>query len=180
MMKMAVLGDAETVARKAATVIAAEARDAVFARGRFIVAFSGGHTPGLMLRALTLQAVPWEGVHVVQVDERVAPARHPDRNLTHLRESLLAHAPLRPEQIHAMPVEEEDLIAAARRRRVDSGRPGAPGSGTDMLADRAAANRLGASWGIWNIQTYRFRPIPLSISPLKGENNRASSSSMGG
>ena len=29
----------------------------------------------------------------------------PDRNLTHLRESLLEHAPLRPEQIHAMPVE---------------------------------------------------------------------------
>jgi 6-phosphogluconolactonase len=41
----------------------------------------------------------------VQVDERVAPAGDPDRNLTHLCESLLAHAPLRPEQIHAMPVE---------------------------------------------------------------------------
>ena len=33
----------------------------------------------------------------------------PDRNLTHLRESLLEHAPLRPEQIHAMPVEAPDL-----------------------------------------------------------------------
>jgi 6-phosphogluconolactonase len=52
---------------------------------------------------------------VVQVDERVAPAGHPDRNLTHLRESLLAQAPLRPEQIHAMPVEEEDLAAGAAR-----------------------------------------------------------------
>ena len=42
---------------------------------------------------------------MLQVDERVAPAGDPDRNLTHLRESLLAHAPLRPEQVHAMPVE---------------------------------------------------------------------------
>ena len=52
-------------------------------------------------------------MHVVQVDERVAPAGDPDRNLTHLRESLLEHAPLPPEQIHAMPVEEKDLEAAA-------------------------------------------------------------------
>jgi 6-phosphogluconolactonase len=53
-------------------------------------------------------------MHVVQVDERIAPAGDPDRNLTHLRESLLSHAPLPPAQIHAMPVEESDLEAAAR------------------------------------------------------------------
>ena len=53
-------------------------------------------------------------MHVVQVDERIAPAGDPDRNLTHLRESLLEHAPLPPEHIHAMPVEEADLEAAAR------------------------------------------------------------------
>jgi 6-phosphogluconolactonase len=52
-------------------------------------------------------------VQIVQVDERVAPAGDPDRNLTHLRESLLSHAPLRSEQIHAMPVESPDLGAAA-------------------------------------------------------------------
>src|SRR5207302_8686569 len=34
-------------------------------------------------------------------------------NLTHLRESLLTRVPLRPEQIHAMPVESPDLEAAA-------------------------------------------------------------------
>lgn len=49
------------------------------------------------------------------MDERLAPAGDPDRNLTHLRESLLEHAPLRPEQLYAMPVEEKDLDAAARR-----------------------------------------------------------------
>jgi 6-phosphogluconolactonase len=50
---------------------------------------------------------------VFQVDERVAPAGHADRNLTHLRESLLEHAPLCPEQILAMPVEVVDLDRAA-------------------------------------------------------------------
>jgi 6-phosphogluconolactonase len=68
-----------------------------------------------MLRALASEKVSWESVHVVQVDERVAPAGDPDRNLTHLHESLLEHAPLRREQIHAMPVESPDLEAAAKR-----------------------------------------------------------------
>ena len=37
----------------------------------------------------------------------------PDRNFTHLRESLSERAPLRPEQIHDMPVEAPDLGLAA-------------------------------------------------------------------
>jgi 6-phosphogluconolactonase len=113
-MKVEVLADDKAVARKAATIIAAEARDAVVERGRFVLALSGGHTPWLMLRALAGEKVPWEELQIVQVDERVAPAGHPDRNLTHLRESLLTRVPLRPEQIHAMPVEAPDLGAAAK------------------------------------------------------------------
>lgn len=114
-MRIQVLNDADTVAREGAKIIAAEARDAVAARGRFIMAVSGGHTPWKMLRALASENVPWKGVHLVQVDERIAPAGDPDRNLTHLRETLLEHSPLGEEQIHAMPVEEADLEGAARR-----------------------------------------------------------------
>jgi len=114
-MRIEALADADSVARAGAAFTAAEARAAVAARGRFIVAFSGGHTPWQMLSALADEQIPWAGVHVVQVDERVAPAGDPDRNLTHLRESLLAKCPLRPEQIHPMPVEAADLEAASRR-----------------------------------------------------------------
>ena len=114
-MQTQVLADADAVAKGAAKVIAAEATAAVAARGRFVMAVSGGRTPWQMLRALSDESVPWEEVQVVQVDERVAPAGDPDRNLTHLRESLLEHAPLPPGQIHAMPVEENDLEAAAAR-----------------------------------------------------------------
>jgi hypothetical protein len=62
---------------------------------------------------LAAEDVPWRGFHVFQVDERVAPAGDPDSNLTHLRESLLSHAPLPPGNIHAMHVERDDLEAAA-------------------------------------------------------------------
>jgi 6-phosphogluconolactonase len=112
-MEIEVLADADAVAGRAAAFIASEARLAVASRGRFVVAVSGGHTPWQMLRALAAEDVPWKSVHVVQVDERVAPAGDPDRNLTHLRQSLLAHAPLPAEQIHAMAVESSDLEAAA-------------------------------------------------------------------
>ena len=112
-MNIQVLADADAVAREAAKFIATEARAAVAARGRFIMAVSGGKTPWQMLRDLADEEVPWKNVHVVQVDERIAPTGDPDRNLTHLRESLLSHAPLPPGQIYAMPVEENDLETAA-------------------------------------------------------------------
>jgi 6-phosphogluconolactonase len=114
-MKIEVFADADAVALAAAKLIAREARDAVATRGKFVMAVSGGKTPWAMLRDLAKEDVPWKGVHVVQVDERVAPEGDPDRNLTHLRESLLEHAPLPPEQIHAMPVEATDLQAACAR-----------------------------------------------------------------
>ena len=90
-MKIEVLANPDAVAQKAAQFIAAEARTAAAARGRFVFAVSGGHT------------------------ERIAPSGDPDRNLTHLRESLLAHAPLPTENIHPMPVEASDLEAVARQ-----------------------------------------------------------------
>lgn len=113
-MEIEVLNDAEAVARQAAAVIAADARAAVDSRGRFVFAVSGGRTPWLMLRFLAEEVVPWKNVHLVQVDERVAPAGHADRNLTHLREILLARVALRDEQVHAMPVESPNMEAAAR------------------------------------------------------------------
>lgn len=112
-MNLEVLADAGAVARKAATFIAAEARASVAARGRFVMAVSGGQTPWAMLRVLANLDVPWDKVHIFQTDERVAPAGHPDRNLTHLRASLLEHAPPAADRIHPMPVEASDLEAAA-------------------------------------------------------------------
>jgi len=114
-MKIEIYTDANAVALEAGKLIAKAAQEAVKARGKFLLAVSGGKTPWIMLRDLAHEDLPWTGVHVFQVDERVAPEGDPDRNLTHLRESLLLHAPLRPEQIYAMPVEAEDLEAACKQ-----------------------------------------------------------------
>ena len=114
-MTLEVLPDPQSTAERAAAIIAADARAAVAVRGKFAMAVSGGHTPWVMLRALANEDVPWAAVQVFQVDERVAPDGDPDRNLTHLHESLLAHAPIKREQIHAMPVTLPDLDAAAKQ-----------------------------------------------------------------
>lgn len=113
-MKIEVYGDDQAVSQKAALVIADDVRDAVAARGRFVMALSGGHTPWMMLRVLADLELPWDKMHIVQVDERIAPAGDTDRNLTHLREALSTHAALPPDHIHPMPVEAPDLAQAAR------------------------------------------------------------------
>ena len=112
-MKIDVYTDDHGVARKAAAIIADAARVAATSRGRFIMAVSGGHTPWLMLRTLADDELPWQHVQVFQVDERVAPVGDPDRNLAHLRASLLDRVPLPADHIHAMPVEAADLDLAA-------------------------------------------------------------------
>jgi 6-phosphogluconolactonase len=114
-LKVEVLPDSASVARRAARFVAAEARAAVAAHGRFALAVSGGRTPWQMLQALAGEDVPWNAVHLFQVDERVAPAGDPDRNLTHIETSLLPKAPLPSAQLHAMPVDDPALPEAAAR-----------------------------------------------------------------
>jgi 6-phosphogluconolactonase len=114
-MKTEILVDAGAVAERAAQCIAAAARAAVRERGRFSLALSGGRTPWLMLRALAAHDLPWTAVHLFQADERVAPSGDAERNLTPIQQTLLAHVPLSAAQVHAMPVTDADLDAAARR-----------------------------------------------------------------
>ena len=64
------------------------------------------------VRGAAEHELPWSETAIFQVDERVAPAGDPDRNLTHLQASLPASADA---EIHPMPVEDEDLEAAAER-----------------------------------------------------------------
>jgi 6-phosphogluconolactonase len=107
--ELEVSADAGAIASKAAGYVAGRARAVAAANGRFTFAVSGGHTPWAMFSALAGEDMPWQQVHLYQVDERVAPAGDPDRNLTHLRESLGSA----PATVHPMAVNDPDLAAAA-------------------------------------------------------------------
>jgi 6-phosphogluconolactonase len=106
-LELEVCPDAETAVERVASLIAERARAT---EDRFSLALSGGSIAADLSRALGEQEIPWERVDVYQVDERVAPPGHPDRNLTGLISELPAGA---RRDLHAMPVENDDLEAAA-------------------------------------------------------------------
>jgi 6-phosphogluconolactonase len=114
-MKLEVAKDAEAAARLAALFVAHCVRQAAVVRGQAHVAFSGGTTPRRMLEYLSKEDLPWESLHVFQVDERVAPDGDERRNLTLLRKYLVEDGFLRPAQLHAMPVGADDVESAARQ-----------------------------------------------------------------
>jgi 6-phosphogluconolactonase len=115
-MNIEILDDAEAAARRGAEHIAEAMREAVAARGRFVLAVSGGKEPWPMYRQLASMDLPWDKLFVVQVDERVAPRGHAERNFTPLEATLLQPTGMPKENVEPMPVEEsEDLeIGAAR------------------------------------------------------------------
>jgi 6-phosphogluconolactonase len=107
--------DAAAVAEQAAQWIARQVRQTVQRDSRCVLALSGGTTPQAMFAALADADVPWNAVHVVQVDERLAPLGDESRNLTHLQHDLLDRIPLPRKQVYRMPAEADDPVAAARR-----------------------------------------------------------------
>jgi 6-phosphogluconolactonase len=110
-VKLDVQPDAGLAAQRGAELIAEAAEAAIDSRGSFSIAASGGTDPWEMYRRLGWLEPDWERVQVLQVDERVAPDGDPDRNLTHLLESLPAAARRR---VRPMPVTDPDLDDAAR------------------------------------------------------------------
>lgn len=118
-IRVEVLADEDAVSQRGAAEIAAAARAAVTARGRFAFAVSGGRTPWRMLAQLADEpAVPWQQVHVFQVDERIAPAGDPARNWIPLEDALLTRVPLPPGNAHPIAVDrctgDADLAVTAR------------------------------------------------------------------
>jgi 6-phosphogluconolactonase len=107
-LKAEVVADAEAAARRGAELIAG----AITEGGARTLAVSGGRAPWRMFELLGERDLDWSSVTIFQVDERIAPDGDPDRNLTHLRESLPAEAFGR---VRPMPVTDPDPDAAAER-----------------------------------------------------------------
>ena len=149
--------NAEDVAQHAAAFVAGRFLEAVADRGRFLFAVSGGTTPWRMLEILAEKDLPWSHLHLFQVDERVVPASDPARNLALLMTRFVEKVTIPAAQIYAMPVEAEDLDAAAQEytsalRRVAGAPPvldlvqlglGTDGHTASLVPDDAALNAAG-------------------------------------
>jgi 6-phosphogluconolactonase len=110
--RLEVLDDADAVHRRGAEIIAEAIKTDLSERGLCALAVSGGRDPWPMFSQLEEFELDWREIEIFQVDERVAPAGSPERNLTHLVESLSigAQGSIRP-----MPITDDDLEAAADR-----------------------------------------------------------------
>jgi 6-phosphogluconolactonase len=110
--ELVVSPDLETLSREAARrfLTLAQACDP------FSVALAGGSTPRRLYETLAAapfrEQVPWERVHVFWGDERAVPPEHPGSNYRMARETLLAHVPLPPHNVHRVRGELEPGDAA--------------------------------------------------------------------
>jgi 6-phosphogluconolactonase len=93
--------------------------DAVAARGRALIALTGGGTGIALLEHVRENgdAIDWSKVRVFFGDERYVPEDDDERNEKQAREALLDHVDIPAANIHAMPASDgefgDDLDAAA-------------------------------------------------------------------
>ncbi|MGD9995379.1 MAG: 6-phosphogluconolactonase [Ilumatobacteraceae bacterium] len=106
--RIEVTNDPERAATLAAEIIAGRLRSALGRRGAAALAVSGGSTPAPMLARLATADLDWPRVTVFQVDERVAPDGHTDRNIGIVQPIIETGATVLP-----MPVTDPDLHRAA-------------------------------------------------------------------
>lgn len=110
------LPDLAALSRAAAERFVARAHAATTARGRFTVALAGGSTPRALYQLLAADEfrpqVDWRRVYIFWGDERTVPPDDPQSNYRLARETLLAHVPVPPANVHRIHGEEEPEIAA--------------------------------------------------------------------
>jgi 6-phosphogluconolactonase len=97
------------------------------ARGRAMLAVSGGNTPRIMFEWMAKQDFDWSGVHLFWVDERCVPPDHKLSNYRMTREALLDRIRIPDEQVHRiqgeLPPEEAARLYSEEVRRVLGERP---------------------------------------------------------
>ncbi len=111
-MEIRTFQSADEVAKEAAIYIADRIRENIAKKGFFTMAISGGRTPWAMIKELAQEDLPWEKVFLFQVDERMAPEAHPDRNLTQLFKAIEGSRLVLRLNIFPMRVNAEDLNEA--------------------------------------------------------------------
>jgi 6-phosphogluconolactonase len=126
-----IFDDPPAIARAAADIIRDTARDRAAAGQNFSLVLSGGSTPRLLYQLLARDPhrsqIEWSKVEIYFGDERAVPPEHADSNFKMANESLLAHVPLKPENVHRMKGEIDPNEAAIEYGRMLKSRFGETG-----------------------------------------------------
>lgn len=99
-----VFSDLVALSAEAAEHFSGAAANAVSARGRFLVALSGGGTPQRLYQMLSVEpyvsAVPWQLTHFFWGDERMVPGDDEGSNYNQVYQTLLSKVPAPAGNIH--------------------------------------------------------------------------------
>jgi 6-phosphogluconolactonase len=105
------------VARGAARLFVDYAWESIARDGQFLVALSGGKTPGEMFALLASDEfrgqVDWGKVHVFWSDERAVPPDNAESNYGMARRELLIRVPIPQGNVHRMEAEKANIGRAA-------------------------------------------------------------------
>lgn len=103
----------EESARSAAKGMARAINAAVRARGVCTIALSGGRSPAPLFAALAGEDIPWDSVHLFQVDERATPADDSNRNWLLLQSNLLQKVAIPSNNLHPILIDVDKPYVAA-------------------------------------------------------------------
>ncbi|MBI4761472.1 MAG: 6-phosphogluconolactonase [Chloroflexota bacterium] len=107
--------DMEKLSRAAAELFTETADESISARGRFLVALSGGSAPTRLFQLLAANyadKVDWQHVHVFWGDERCVPPEDVGSNYRQAWDAFLSRVPIPQANIHRIKGELEPAEAA--------------------------------------------------------------------
>jgi 6-phosphogluconolactonase len=108
----------DELTERGATIFAQIMSESIAARGRFLVALSGGNTPKPVYQRLAqepyFESLDWSNANVYFGDERMVPADDPESNYHMASETLLNHVAVEPSNIHRIEGELVPPVAAQR------------------------------------------------------------------
>lgn len=130
-VRVEVFPDDEALSEAAAALVAAQAIEAIRARGRFLWALAGGRTPARTYARLAelpyREQIDWVRVEIFFGDERCVPPEDPLSNYRLAEEKLLSRVPLPEAQVHRLACESDPEEEARRYeallRHTFQGRP---------------------------------------------------------
>jgi len=117
-MDVLVVRDEEAVAKGAAEIFLEATAGAAAARGKALVALTGGSSAAPLfaeLRGSLRRRIPWDKLHFFFTDDRAVPPSHPESNYGLAQRELFSQVPVLDTQVHRMHGEANDLAEEAQR-----------------------------------------------------------------
>jgi 6-phosphogluconolactonase len=111
-----VFPELDALSHALAEMFVSEVQQAINSSGRCTVALAGGSTPRRLYRFLAFgyaERLPWPAVQLFMGDERYVPPDDPLSNFRMVRETLIDHLPVPPENVHPMDTTYADPSQAA-------------------------------------------------------------------